>query len=295
MDEPVSAGGSAQADGPRAGWGDVRWPTRAVRRAGPGGRGGHQRGPGGRGPAGLVCWALVPASAILVACGAPATRARTAQPVGSSTRGAWSGYVLKDHSGSAGGPYSSVGADFRVPQATCTQGQGEIRRSTGFWVGIQGAGGAIVQTGFEARCNKGQPGYIAWHAHIHGRVWYLPLAMQAGDYVYASVTCQSRTCSQTVQDVTQNWEDVYRLEVPRGAFPGGIAAVAGESSPGGPVTTTPAHVTNAIVNSKPIGHLRPEADEQNPAHFGGTAGLDPTQLDPGGTSFNFQWNGNPGS
>jgi hypothetical protein len=50
-------------------------------------------------------------------------------------------------------------------------------------------------------------------------------------------------------------------------------------------------VTNATMNGAPIGQTKPEADEQTPSIYGGTAGFDPTPLDATGMNFDFYWNG----
>lgn len=212
--------------------------------------------------------------------------------------GSWSGYVTTQ------GPFYGASADFTVPGATCPSDDTEDS-ATNFWVGIQGTDPVtgqqdIAQTGFVVLCNQGQPQYYGTHADLSGNYSLTPQLgqpsliaqpMAPGDQVSASVVCLFGICVQTVQDLTQNWSDDLVLPVPQG-FSGWIAAIAGESSccTGG-VNTGPVQVTGAMVNGTPIGQLNPQADEQCLANYNGTAGLDPTALDPTGTIFDFYWNG----
>jgi hypothetical protein len=201
------------------------------------------------------------------------------------TGGAWSGYV------STAGPFSSASADFIVPSATCTQGPGENGPTTGFWVGIEGTSG-IVQTGFVVECVDGTPAYAGTHSGLDGTTTPLSQPMQAGDQVHAAVACFLGVCDETVQDVTQNWNDTSSLGA---SDPGSIlGAIAAESADGG-VNTGQVQVTNAMMNGVPIGQLNPQAQTQNPAIYNGLGFLDPFPLDPTGTSFYFFWNGTPGS
>ena len=202
-----------------------------------------------------------------------------------STTAFWSGYEA--YSGS----FYEVSADFIVPGATCSQGPGETGPYTGFWVGFQGVS-VIVQTGFQVACISGQPVYSGWHADLTGRPTLISQPMQPGDQVDANVGCLFGLCEQTVQDVTQNWSSTTAFELPDPS--GFLAAVAAESGDGG-VTTGPVQVTNAMMNGAPIGQFDPEAIQEDPADYGGTAGLDPTPLDLTGTVFQFYWNGNTGS
>jgi hypothetical protein len=237
----------------------------------------------------VLRWTRVGAvMALLAVTGlAAAASTGTAKADDGLTTGDWSGYV------STATPFSSVSADFIVPTATCTRGPGENDVAENFWVGFQGQGAnELVQTGFTVQCDSGQPVYSGWHADVTASQTFISQPMQPGDQVDASVECLWGVCDETVQDVTQNWSDTSSLEA---SDPGSyIAAVAAESYNGG-VTFDPVQVTNAMINGLPLGQLDPQANEQSPAIYGGTAGLDPSPLDPTGTAFEFYWNGNPGS
>jgi Peptidase A4 family len=254
--------------------------------------------------AGVLRWAWLPAAACLVAVAGGAVTARAASASASVTPWAWSGYVA------TGGPYSWVSADFTVPTGTCSQGPAENGPLSGgpgtaYWVGLQGDNGgsvAIVQTGFFVDCWNGQPDYFAWTVEgqdlQYGAETRLSEPVQPGDQIDAYVSCWGGDgyCVEGLIDVTQNW--TYTLSVPVvDGFSGYYAAVAAESFNGG-IASSPVGVTNAIVgalNFGPIGNFSPGAYEEQPSIYNGTAGLDPTPLDPTGSDFEFYWNGNPGS
>jgi Peptidase A4 family len=115
-----------------------------------------------------------------------------------------SGYVSFDT------PFSSASADFTVPHGTCSRGPGETGPRENYWVGIAGTSG-VVQTGFQVECVSGQTTYAGWHADLAGNTTLLSQPMQPGDQVYAAVDCGFGVCDETVQDVTQNWNDTISL------------------------------------------------------------------------------------
>ena len=243
----------------------------------------------GRGWDGVLRWGRLPAAACLLA-GAGLVAGSGAAGADSFTPGAWSGYVLKS------GSYWWVNATFTVPTGSCTQGPGESGPGTSDWVGIQGSIGgnaAIIQTGFIVECEGGQPTYTGWHADMTGTPTTTPEPMQPGDQVVAAVVCSGSTCTQELQDVTQNWTDNLPVSVPDG-WTGDVAAVASESQAGG-ISTGPVPVTLVTVNWNALGQYSPEADEQVPGNFNGTASVDPSPIDASGMNFDFAWNGNPGS
>lgn len=234
----------------------------------------------------------VPALAGLLAVTsvAVAVGVRPAQAYSINPNGSWSDYAI---TGGAGGPFFSVSAQFEVPVAVCEPGNNSSW--TAYWVGLQSSvgGGTIEQTGFYIPCFGGQVDYMGVHAGLKGGLIGIPEPMQPGDQVKASVSCSLNTCQQTVQDVTQNnWISTLVTNVPAG-FSGNVyAAVAAESQHGG-VNSTPVLVTNALVNSQPIGQFHPGADEQSLAAADGPVSIVPSPLDPTGTSFDFSWTGNP--
>jgi hypothetical protein len=288
MDEPCSGGRQRPGRWPGAGRGAARRSAGALPRAGFPGRGGHGWVTGGRVRTRVLRWTRVCAVTGLLAVAGLAAGAGTgtAQAADAlNTTAFWSGYEAYP------GPFYEVSADFVVPGATCSQGPGETGPFTGFWVGFQGVS-VIVQTGFQVTCVSGQPVYTGWHADLLGTSTPISQPMQPGDQVDANVACLFGLCEQTVQDVTQNWSSTVALDLPDPS--GFLAAVAAESGDGG-VTTGPVQVTNAMMNGTPIGQFDPEAMQQDPANYGGTAGLDPTALDPSGAIFQFYWNGNTSS
>jgi Peptidase A4 family len=251
---------------------------------------GRRRAARARGRAGVLRWAGVPVVAgVLAVTGlAAGAGAQPALAADSLVTGfAWSGYVIYQ---GPGGPFYSVSAQFTVPTATCLPAQ--TGNYTAYWVGLQGSVGGIDQTGIIVSCVHGQPKYAGVHADLEGAPTDIPQPMQPGDQVNASTVCWFGLCTQMVEDVTQNWSDTS-VVVPPAGFSGDVAtAIAAESGNGG-VNSTPVAVANAMVNSAPIGQFNPGSYEQNPAIFGNTVSIDPSPLDPTGTSFVFSWNGNP--
>nr|WP_096302349.1 G1 family glutamic endopeptidase [Jatrophihabitans sp. GAS493] len=167
-----------------------------------------------------------------------------------------------------------------------------------YWVGIQGDNGgggaaAIVQTGFGLGCNDGQPEYYALHADSVGNWIFSPEPVRPGDLIHASVSCDtSDICWEDLVNETQNWWNNTTVQVP-GGFSTYVAAVAAESYNGG-INDFPVQVSNARINGVPIAWSAPQANEETPSLYGGTAGIDPSPLDSTGMGFYFYWNGVPG-
>jgi Peptidase A4 family len=246
----------------------------------------------GRVRAGVMRWARASAvTGLLAVVGLTAAGAQQARAAASLVTGArYSGYVI--HGGPGIPDFYSVSAQFLVPLASCLPG--ESGNGTYYWVGFQSSVGGLAQTGFTVSCTNGQPVYAGWHIDL-GIISLktIPEPMQPGDTVNASVVCWFGLCAETVQDVTQNnWSDTAVYVAPAG-FSGDLLTSVVAESFGGGISSWPVRVTNAVVNSTPIGQFNPEADEQNPANYNGTASIDPSPLDPTGTSFWLSWNGDP--
>jgi Peptidase A4 family len=283
----------------------------SIRDGSPGGPGRRVRRPGWRT---IVRWGRWPVIACLLASlGAGIASADTGvgqtAPVASVATGrglivpvttctisncsTWSGYVAE------GGSYQAVNAIFTVPAGFCTQGPSESGPDTAYWVGLEGpadGAAAIAQAGFSLICINGQPTYYAWTANGNGKA-NPPLTepVEPGDQVAVSIFCPgSGTCTQQLQDVTQNWDQTFSLPMPAGFSTGTMAAVAAESFHGG-INSTPVQVTDANVDITPIGQVGAEAMEENPSMYGGTAALVPSPLDPNGMNFMFAYNNSTGS
>jgi hypothetical protein len=245
-----------------------------------------------RGRAAVLRWACVTAAASLLGgVGLVAAAGAGAAPADALTTGGWSGYLV------SGGTYSLVSASFVVPQGFCTQGPGESGQSTYYWVGLEDDPGAIasssiVQTGFALGCGQGQPAYEAFTASLTGSPTGVSQAVEPGDTVFAEVGCGSGSCVEYLDDATQNWFDSVPVAV--NGFSANLAAVAAESFNGG-INNSVVPVTQAEVDFAPLGAFSPQADEENPGNYGGTAGLEPSALDPTGENFDFEWDGSPGS
>jgi hypothetical protein len=205
-------------------------------------------------------------------------------------RGAWSGYVVK------GGDNYEVMATFTVSTLYCQSWQEGA--GTALWVGIQSTDSngtaTIVQDGIGYRCgNGGQPQYYAWMVQNAYSQLPVPISnpVYPGDTITAIVYEMGSTYLMALDDTTENWFTFN--SVTGGADSSNWAAVAAESYYGG-AYLDPVAVTGAQVNGLPLGQFNPEADEQGPNIYNGTAGLDPSGLDSSGQDFNFHWNGQPG-
>ncbi len=206
----------------------------------------------------------------------------------------WSAYAVRYQTNGNNGNNFEASAFFTVPTAICSPGE---NAETAFWVGVENpiTPLSIVQDGFLVSCASGQPSYQAFYlpsAWSDGVPQYLPNTVQAGDDIFAYVyTDPVGNYYELVTDVTQNWD--YLTQIPGSPPVYDVAAVGAESFNGG-VNFAPVAVTDAQVNDAPIGQSNPEADEQTPSIYSGTAGLDPTPLDASQMDFSFQWNGTPG-
>jgi hypothetical protein len=199
----------------------------------------------------------------------------------------WSGYVVH-------GDSYNVGATFTVSALYCQSwqnGPGSV-----LWAGIQSTDSngkaTIVQDGIGYGCDNGQPRYYAWmvpDAHS-GRVVSVPDPVQPGDAIFASVLEDGAEYWMYVDDETQNWSVLNSLT--GGAASSNTAAVAAESYDGG-AFFNPVAVTGAQVNGVPVGQSNPQALEEDPSRYNGTAGLDPGPLDATDQNFSFSWNGPP--
>jgi hypothetical protein len=226
----------------------------------------------------------------------PAATGRTALvPVAACTISfcdGWSGYRAD------GGYYQGVNAIFTVPTGFCTQGPSESGPGTGYWAGLEGptdwAPVWIIQAGFQLNCQDGQPTYGAWTADYLGVATPVTEPVEPGDQVAVSIFCPGAgTCTQQLQDVTQNWDQTFSVDAPAG-FSANTAAVAAESTDGG-ITSTPVTVTDANVDITPIGQVGAQATEQNPGLYDGAAALVPSPLDPTGMNFTLAYDNSTGS
>jgi hypothetical protein len=112
----------------------------------------------------------------------------------------WAGYVA------AGGSFTSVSGSWIVPQVSAT---GTSADAT--WVGIGGTtGNQLIQTGTQASINnKGQVSYQAWYEMLPANSQEIPLTINPGDSIAASITQQSANqWAISLSDITtgQNYQ-----------------------------------------------------------------------------------------
>jgi hypothetical protein len=116
----------------------------------------------------------------------------------------------------------------------------------------------------------------------------LPNPVQPVDRITAGVYEWGNGYFTVLYDAVQNWSAVNYVQGGTGSTD--YTAVAAESYNGG-AYFDPLAVTGASVNWAPLSQSNPQAWEQSPGIYNGTAGLDPSGLDASGQDFNFHWNG----
>ena len=136
----------------------------------------------------------------------------------------WSGYAA------VGAEYRSVAATWSVPTVICSS----PRQVVGAWVGLGGiASNAVEQTGIEAGCSTGRPGYRAWAELAPAPPVYYRDPVAPGDVLSALVRRSRTGYTLTVIDRSRHWtetttargvgDDVSAeviVESPNGSFPG---------------------------------------------------------------------------
>ncbi len=94
----------------------------------------------------------------------------------------WAGYV------SQGGTFTAVSGTWNVPTVSSTNSTA----ADAAWVGIGGVGASdLIQTGTQAIINNGQTQYQAWYETLPQTSQPLPVTINPGDSVTASITQQS--------------------------------------------------------------------------------------------------------
>ncbi|MCZ7358123.1 MAG: G1 family endopeptidase [Candidatus Methanoperedens sp.] len=112
----------------------------------------------------------------------------------------WAGYVA------TGGTFTSVSGSWSVPQVSAT---GTSADAT--WVGIGGtAGNHLIQTGTQALANNnGKVSYQAWYEMLPANSQEIPLTINSGDSITASIVQQSAnhwTISLSDDTTGQNYQ-----------------------------------------------------------------------------------------
>jgi hypothetical protein len=138
--------------------------------------------------------AVLPAvAAALVLAGAAAAATSVARDVSSN----WAGYVV------TGAGFSSVTGTWVQPAIDCTSTGAS---ASAFWVGLGGNGSgsnALEQAGTSAECAAdGTAAYSAWYELVPAPSITLPLAIEPGDTITATVTVAGTKVTMTVQNAT---------------------------------------------------------------------------------------------
>jgi hypothetical protein len=115
----------------------------------------------------------------------------------STTSSNWAGYAAH------GTSFHSVSAEWRVPTATCTDGEATY---SSMWVGLGGystSADALEQTGTEADCTaSGTAEYSAWYELVPASSHAVSLSIEPGQLIYASVTESGGRVTLTLKDLS---------------------------------------------------------------------------------------------
>ena len=165
----------------------------------------------------------------------------------------WSGYAADS------GTYNSVSADWTQPAANCSA-TGSDTTASAFWIGIDGFNSSTVeQTGSEADCNSGSPGYYAWFEAYPDPSYAYEATVEPGDQFESSVTASGDSFELYLYDVTQNWYGEQDVTV-SGAAKSSAEVIAEAPSSGGILPLTDfgtVNFSNATANGTGFGSLSP--------------------------------------
>lgn len=155
----------------------------------------------------LAALAAIAASALPALAGAaPAGAATVAQGTSSN----WAGYAASG----AGARFRAVTASWVQPQVSCSS---QAPRFAAMWIGLGGyhtTSRALEQIGTESDCIGGVPRYGAWYELVPAPSRSIPMAIQPGDRVVASVHVAGRAVSLRLRDVTRGTVFTRRLRAP---------------------------------------------------------------------------------
>jgi hypothetical protein len=138
-----------------------------------------------------------------IAAIASPSAAAAATPVGQSVSSNWAGYVAKGRQAST--RFSEVSGSWVQPSIT----PGFGNSYSVFWVGLGGSGGksnALEQVGTEGDVIDGKVEYHAWYELVPAGPVKLPLAIRAGDKVFADVRVSGTSVTVGIADwTTDRW------------------------------------------------------------------------------------------
>lgn len=120
----------------------------------------------------------VPAFALAITTGT--TKGYSINGVSTTTSSNWAGYIEN------GGTFTNVSASWNIPLASPAAGTAEASDAT--WVGIGGtATRDLIQAGTQAILINGQTSYQAWYEILPASSTPMPITVNPGDFVTASI------------------------------------------------------------------------------------------------------------
>ena len=158
----------------------------------------------------------------VAALGAGSARASTGGvlDVATQTSANWAGYAVGSGdpaTGAVPSVFTSVSGSWTQPAATCTRSGTTY---SAFWVGLGGfADGsqALEQAGTEADCTlAGRARYTVWYELVPAAPVSVPLAVQPGDAISATVSVDGQSVSIQVANTTRGtvFSDQLAMDAP---------------------------------------------------------------------------------
>ncbi|MHB8573385.1 MAG: G1 family glutamic endopeptidase [Candidatus Dormibacteria bacterium] len=240
----------------------------------------------------LLGGAALAAAATFALVAGPASASPAPLTYNTNYSGNWSGYNLGSISDNADGLYNQISGGWTVPTPSYHPVAGVTAEDSADWIGIGGGcssngiiiGGiglsgscttqdeTLIQTGTSSNVSSsGVAAYDAWWEIIPGPEEVFPIAIHAGDQVFASIAPASaasdgywtitlqdlttrRTITQTIPYTSTETSAEWILETPLSVGTGaGITVLPNLTTGSVPGTT----FTSPVANGRPV-HLGPD-------------------------------------
>ena len=110
----------------------------------------------------------------------------------------WSGYAV------LGSSFTSAEGSWTVPGTVCSSGRGSNNETyAAFWVGLDGfSSNTVEQTGTLTECVNGRAYYYAWYEFYPNPSIEIPIAVNPGNVISASVTYANGTFTTTLTNIS---------------------------------------------------------------------------------------------
>ena len=231
-------------------------------------------------------WPVVLACAAVLVPVASATASVTNPPrvggISNSTSANWAGYAA------TGSTYHDISASWTQPAVTCAAGENSF---SSFWVGLDGdTSKTVEQIGTSANCRNGIPTYSAWYEMYPKLSGQLPITINAGDSISASVSASTSGAFTLTLSVNGGTPQMITASNRRASLSSAEVITEAPSSNHGPFGTLPfadfgsVSFSNATVDGQPFSNSSPDAITMQ---SGTTVKAQPSSLS--GGSFSVMW------